>query len=46
MRPPKGVPIDSISKSGMGTIEVQSVQIGPMAISVPPGSLKKLGAAG
>ena len=30
----------------MGTIEVHSVQIGPMALSVPPGPLKRLSSAG
>ena len=37
-------PVDSISMGHMGAIEVQSIQIGVMAVLVPPGSLVDLGA--
>ena len=37
-------PVDSISIGLMGAIEVQSIQIGVMAVLVPPGSLVELGA--
>ena len=37
-------PVDSISIRLMGAIEVQSIQIGVMAVLVPPGSLVELGA--
>ena len=37
-------PVDSISIRLMRAIEVQSIQIGVMAVLVPPGSLVELGA--
>ena len=41
---PKRKPVDPISTRRMGAIEVQSIQIGVMAVLVPPGSLVELGA--
>ena len=41
---PKRKPVDPISTRLMGAIEVQSIQIGVMAVLVPPGSLVELGA--
>ena len=41
---PKRKPVDPISKGHLGAIEVQSIQIGVMTASVPPGSLEVLGA--
>ena len=44
VKAPEGKPVDSFSIRGFGAIEVQSVQIGRMAVSVPPGSLVAFGA--
>ena len=41
---PERIPVDPISMRHMGAIEIQSVQIGVMAVFVPPGSLEELGA--
>ena len=45
MMAPESVPVDFISIRGMGAVEIQSVQIGVMALSVPPGSIVRLGVA-
>ena len=41
---PERIPVDPISIRHMGSIEIQSVQIGVMAAFVPTGSLEMLGA--
>ena len=41
---PESVPVDTYTKRGSRAMEVQSVQIGPMAVVVPPGSLVVFGA--
>ena len=40
---PESEPVDSFTIRGFGAIEVQSVQIGHMAVVVPPGSLVVFG---
>ena len=43
---PEGEPVDSFTIRSFGAIVVQSIQIGPMAVVVPPSSLVVFGAVG